>query len=579
MKRFGAIFYKEYLETRLETLIFLIVGACYYVAAFFFFDSYSTSSVGFLRLQPFLTAGIVALWLNATILSATAFARERETGSLETLRRIAPDWRIAAVAKFCYVFASTALLAAILFGVALCVDRFGGHDISTTLLSYFRTDLGGDLATFLRGSGLLVAFCWGVFWTGRVERQTTAIFLTVVCALASGLIATGICQGVWGGAGDAGDLSLLRLVLGFCLVLGLVALAFAPGRNRFGYRDDSARRPLGDDANRSDAALAVSRAALDDFKRRAAKRVKPWSFPAIVAHVLRESALLFRSPASILFELTILVFLAALLISTGTNYELFGKIAGSFFGAIYAVYFVSFASGLFRDAKRRDAPLKSRFGVGLWRYWLANALVAAGIVAVGLLLALYFDFELNDRVRGEIFDYPRSGTQESFLTWLFDVKPLRNFLTFAVPLATFSLGAALWSAAAPGGRLVSAARTAILVALALVATAFFNDLATLEAKAFFYGLGALFAFGSIPVVARSLEEKKSRLILAIPPATLAVALLALAFFAFSFQVFLPGLSAQNAPSTRPTPAVAATETVSTPPAATTTSPNDYPAQL
>ena len=55
--------------------------------------------------------------------------------------------------------------------------------------------------------------------------------------------------------------------------------------------------------------------------------------------------------------------------------------------------------------------------------------------------------------------------------------------------------------------------------------------------------------------------------------------LALAFFAFSFQVFLPGLNAQNAPSTRPTPAVAATETVSTPSAATTTSPNDYPAQL
>jgi hypothetical protein len=509
MKRFIAVFYKEFLETRWETLIFMLVGACYYFAAPPLFSAYPVADVGSGQLRTFITAGIIALWLNATILSATAFARERENGYMETLRRIAPQWNVVAFAKFCYVFASTAFIAAIVFGVTLYLDEYHRLAFTTTLRSYFQSDGGIDLMTFVHGSGLGVAFCWGVFWTGRVDRQATAIFLTVVSALACAAIAIASRTNLIGGQ----EIASAEFVNGFCLVCGLLALAFAPIRNRFGYRDVPKATIFDEPAKLSEDAIDVG--VFDAFKRRAAASSKPWTFPAIVAHVLREAALFFRSPASLLFEMGIVVFLMTFVVSIAARSQWSEFVAGSAVQILYSAYFVSLVSGLFLDAKRRGAPLKSRFCVGLWRYWLANALVAVGFALVGCFFARFFFVS----TRLEIFrDY-------GFVSGLFVARP--EFWSLALAAATLGVGAALWSAATPGGRLVVVAKTTLVIAAAFVGAGliFHNKFATFGAKTFFFVVGAFFALASIPVVAKSLKERKDVPMTLVPPIALAATFL------------------------------------------------------
>jgi len=509
MKRFIAVFYKEFLETRWETLIFMLVGACYYFVAPFLFSAYPVADVGSGQLRTFITAGIIALWLNATILSATAFARERENGYMETLRRIAPQWNVVAFAKFCYVFASTAFIAAIVFGVTLYLDEYHRLAFTTTLRSYFQSDGGIDLMTLVHGSGLGVAFCWGVFWTGRVDRQATAIFLTVVSALACAAIAIASRTNLIGGQ----EIASAEFVNGFCLVCGLLALAFAPIRNRFGYRDVPKATIFDESAKLSDDANDVG--VFDAFKRRAAASSKPWTFPAIVAHVLREAALFFRSPASLLFEMGIVVFLMTFVVSIAARSQWSEFVAGSAVQILYSAYFVSLVSGLFLDAKRRGAPLKSRFCVGLWRYWLANALVAVGFALVGCFFARFFFVS----TRLEIFrDY-------GFVSGLFVARP--EFWSLALAAATLGVGAALWSAATPGGRLVVVAKTTLVIAAAFVGAGliFHNKFATFGAKTFFFVVGAFFALASIPVVAKSLKERKDVPMTLVPPIALAATFL------------------------------------------------------
>ncbi len=509
MKRFIAVFYKEFLETRWETLIFMLVGACYYFAAPFLFSAYPVADVGSGQLRTFITAGIIALWLNATILSATAFARERENGYMETLRRIAPQWNVVAFAKFCYVFASTAFIAAIVFGVTLYLDEYHRLAFTTTLRSYFQSDGGIDLMTLVHGSGLGVAFCWGVFWTGRVDRQATAIFLTVVSALACAAIAIASRANLIGGQ----EIASAEFVNGFCLVCGLLALAFAPIRNRFGYRDVPKATIFDESAKLSEDAIDVG--VFDAFKRRAAASSKPWTFPAIVAHVLREAALFFRSPASLLFEMGIVVFLMTFVVSIAARSQWSEFVAGSAVQILYSAYFVSLVSGLFLDAKRRGAPLKSRFCVGLWRYWLANALVAVGFALVGCFFARFFFVS----TRLEIFrDY-------GFVSGLFVARP--EFWSLALAAATLGVGAALWSAATPGGRLVVVGKTTLVIAAALVGAGliFHNKFATFGAKTFFFVVGAFFALASIPVVAKSLKERKDVPMTLVPPIALAATFL------------------------------------------------------
>ena len=510
MKKFAALFYKEFLETRWETLIFMLVGACYYFAAPRLFSPYPVGDVGSGRLRTFITAGIIAMWLNATILSATAFARERENGCMETLRRIAPRWNVAALAKFCYVLASTAFIAAIVYGVTLYLDEYHRLAFSTTLRSYFLSDGGIDLMTFVHGSGLGVAFCWGVFWTGRVDRQATAIFLTIVSALACAVVAIASYGILTVGKGEVAN---AEFVNGFCLVCGLLALAFSPVRNRFGYRDAPEGSILNESAKLSDD--ATDGAVFDAFKRRAAESSKPWTFPAIVAHVLREAALFFRSPASILFEFGFLIFLTAFVVSGAANSKWSEFFTGVVAPILYCVYLVSFASGLFLDAKRRGAPLKTRFGVGLWQYWLANALVAVGVALVGCLCARFFFVS----TRLEVFD------DYGFVSGLFVAKP--EFWALAFALATLAVGAALWSAATPGGRLVVVAKTTLVVVATFVSAGliFHNKFATPGAGTFFFVVGALFALASIPVVAKSLKERKDVPMTLVPPIALAATFL------------------------------------------------------
>lgn len=519
MKKFTAIFYKEFQETRWDTLIFLLVGVCYYFAATLVFDRYGyTGGVGSCRLSHLFAGGIVALWLNATLLCATSFARERENGTIETLRRIAPRWQFAALAKFCYVFVSTAFLAAIVLGVSLIVDAHYLLEYGATIRSFFHSDDGLDLTTFVRGSGLGAAFCWGVFWTGRVERQVTSIFLAIVSALGASMLTIILCKAAF----DSGE-----LVDVVSFAIGLVALALAPGRSRFGYRD-APNPKLEEFSGQYSAAAADDRRAISEFKQNVANAAKPRTFPALVGCLVRQTALLFRSPASLLFELATVTLVATFTLAPVATIisPLLpkGAYAGELLILCYGLYFVALVSGLFLDAKESGSPLKERFAVGLWSYWFANAFVAGFYLLAACLLA-----------------------------YNFTVTPLDDFLTATFPTATLFFGVALWSAAASGGRLVVAARTLIVFTLAFVGVRLIFDaypVAFCSAPIATVALGGGFAILSIPIVARRLREKKSPVLSFVPMATLAIAI-AIPAFHFDFNQYSSSSSVEAIPDRIP----------------------------
>ncbi len=182
---------KEYLETRFETLAFLICGLiCSFVPAIF-----GSTTIGNAKSYQELNAlsyhvlgGFVAVWLNAVVLSACAFARERESGTTTILRRITIDWRVVAVAKFGYVVLSSLVLAVFFFLTTLGVDAFYRLPLLTTCEAFSRSDFGCDAMTFIFAFGLLNTWCWAVFWTSALSRSVSAIFLSVFSSVVFGYL-------------------------------------------------------------------------------------------------------------------------------------------------------------------------------------------------------------------------------------------------------------------------------------------------------------------------------------------------------------------------------------------------------
>ncbi len=235
MNRIFALMRKEYLETRFETFVFLVCGLiCSFVPAFF--DSTMIDNAKYYQelnaLSYHVVGGFVAVWLNAVVLSACAFARERENGTTAILQRITIDWRVVAAGKFGYVVLSSLALACFFFLTTLGVDAYHRLPFLTTCGAFSRSDFGGDAMTFIFSFGLLHTWCWAVYWTSVVSRSVSAIFLSVFSSVVFGYL-TAYFLTVFFRILDVEYLNHYGLIVNGFIGLALLICAM---RRKFGYR-------------------------------------------------------------------------------------------------------------------------------------------------------------------------------------------------------------------------------------------------------------------------------------------------------------------------------------------------------
>ncbi|MBP5622383.1 MAG: hypothetical protein J6X44_10245, partial [Thermoguttaceae bacterium] len=412
MNKILAVFRKEYVETRTTTLVFWLFGVLFPLLKVF------DVSVGtYADANPILLGGALAAWLNAAFLTASTFAREKEDGTFQTLRRVVPDWRVAVAGKGAWIIASTLILVAF-FGAELFVAaKIDGE----SFLKGFRDILNansnkgdeGTLTTALVVS--ITSVCWGVFWTARSSRQMSAIFLSILSPLVANIVVAVFVASV-NLIGSATDKSTLGATAWIVAILGLFALVAAPFPTRFGYRESEKKHAAAGKPDRRDASW-----------NRIDVRKKGGSFPTLVSLAFADASLLVRSPVSALFELSILFFIVACAFA----FEPFGLDASELSAALFVFYYSCFASGLFSDSKRKSSLVRERLGVKPRAYWLANAFAALlmGAAVCGALVAI-------DRLGG----------------WV-DHSLFADDFKFAA-LSFLLFGILLWSASLKGSRLV-----------------------------------------------------------------------------------------------------------------------------
>ena len=467
MNKVLAVFRKEYLETRTTTLIFWLVGVLcpllkYLRANYDEIGVFST----LIEADPFTLGGILAVWLNATFLCASTFAREREDGTFQTLRRLSPDWRVASLGKIGYVLASTLVLAAFFAVESIVAAKIGGgrsFQAFRDAINANNADLTLTLASFVAFS----AWVWGLFWTARTSRQTSAIFLSVFCSFLVGILALTIAWAI------TPDQAVQRQILAAILAAtGLLVLAAAPGKSKFGYLDAE----KGSDAESKENGSGATWNDVDVAK-------KGRSFPALLSLVFTDAAIMFRSPASVLFELALLFALSACMfgarqiglnVITDSYYDLY-TIATTFL----AIYCFFFASGLFYDSKRKNSVVKERLSVNSGAYWLANALagflvcMAAFAGSVLLNLCVVTQITLPE-------DYFVDMAEYFFVLWC----------------------ASLWCAALDGSRLVvGVVAFVVFLAIGISSDEIFYGVDTSFVERFFLTMGVRVALGLIFVVA------------------------------------------------------------------------------
>ena len=419
MNKILAVFHKEYLETRTTTLIFWLVGVlCPLIRRLGLCDGRSVVPT-LLNADPFAFGGIVAVWFNASILCAIAFAREKENGTFETLKRATPDWRVAAAGKFGYAFVSSLALAAF-FGVAsIIAATIGGHKPFEAFYRVLEYSPFGEILT-ITSDLAFASVCWGVFWTSRCSKQITAIFLACLSAfLTVSFVSNGM--GIVFELSEPDSQSIVSVVVHAIVgAICLLALVAAPFKGRFGFhaQEQAVRKS---EENQSKGSW--NDVKLDD---------KKGSFSTLVSLVFTDAAILFKSPFSTLVELAILfaTFALAFAVKRPENMSLT-------FILTLLLYYLCFASGLFLDSKKENSVVHTRLGFKPGAYWLANAL-AAFLVFVAAFAASYADFALF---------VPRGNVEKSIGLSL-GIKALYAALIFA-PFAV-----SLWSSALKGSRLV-----------------------------------------------------------------------------------------------------------------------------
>ena len=427
---------KEWLETRSATIVFAFLGIFVPVVAIcgnFAFQSLPYPNAGILAI-----GGAVAVWLNATILCALTFVRERETRTFETLKRVCPDWKLAALGKFGLVALSTIATGLFFLAAVAIVDALDGWAFFG---SFGRGSLldGYNLGTWIKVASLCFAFCWGVFWTGRASRQASAIFLTVLCSLGCGLAFELVANELpWFETISTQDKLAARIAAIVAILapvaIELVVLYLAPRGTRFGYLATETRADALDEAN------VVKREK--DWEA-VGSAPKPGGFWTLVRNVLAECALLARTPASVVVELALCFVLGLALVVGGRHFWYEPVVVLGM--ALFPIYYICFGSGLFQDAKSAESPMRSRLNVSSKSYWFASALV--GLVVAAICGACVFGILASAiLLDGRSIDWD-------------DCWPIVAIDALAVLLATFGN---LWSASLRGGRLVTGARTLVV---------------------------------------------------------------------------------------------------------------------
>ncbi|MGN1063950.1 MAG: hypothetical protein ACI4QC_00935, partial [Thermoguttaceae bacterium] len=442
MKKIFAILRKEYMETRTESLVFLLIGlaAPYLILLGFNAENEYSAKELLTEGTQWLPAGaLFALWINLVILAATAFSRERENGTLETLRRTVKDWRLAAAAKFGYVLISTAVMAAvfalvwavatrIFSGAVVWLDFISGGELKKAGYEYLNDFPLRDLQLVL-----LDSFVWGIFWSGRVRKQVGAIFSAVLCAVATGWVV--------GFAAKAFNLDP-NAALACRMALLAAVLAFAPVRSRFGFRDfaraESSSEPRG----------PIDAKAWQEFDV-----IKPGGRPISAVGALLERAFGSMSLYGATFA-ALMIELAFLFVLRGIVFMFRATEIPVSLLTPWALLILcsAFGSGLFADVRDGNSPVRQRLPLFPTTYWLCNAfayaVVSAVLYAAGWLAmpsdGLAADFDLT---------YAALLWALSFATllWAAALKGSRvtvAFVSFAVNFAVFLLlGAYVWNKA------------------------------------------------------------------------------------------------------------------------------------
>ncbi|MBP5622382.1 MAG: hypothetical protein J6X44_10240 [Thermoguttaceae bacterium] len=83
------------------------------------------------------------------------------------------------------------------------------------------------------------------------------------------------------------------------------------------------------------------------------------------------------------------------------------------FPLIFLSYYLLFASGLFKDSKKKDSIVQERLGVKPGAYWLANAFAAFVVLTVVFGMIWFFDRIYNN---GGFRPYVHNG---AIFAWLF----------------------------------------------------------------------------------------------------------------------------------------------------------------
>ena len=498
MNKILAVFRKEYKETRITTLVFLLVGLLFPLIKLFGLYPDSAISSSLVNADPFAFGGILALWLNASILCAIAFARERESETFETLRRATPDWRVAAAGKFGYALFSSLALAAF-FGIAsIGAAKVGGHKPFEAFRLVLELNSSDGPATLVFVFAIATV-CWGVFWTSRCARQMAAIFGAFLCPLLISAIAGLIVMRTLGTDQRFVGKSFIETIVGVVSILALVA---APFKKRFGYRETE--QSVASESTDEELETSWENVDLD--------QKKPRSFPTLLSLAFTDAAILFRSPVSILYELAILCAVC---------------VVGYYFSAPYiaipafALYYLSFATGLFLDSKRKNSIVQERLSVKPGAYWLANAL-AAFLVATIVFVAFEW-----------FFANIRSGGSNKIVPLEIGNGPERVLIA---PLLLLYLGISLWSAALNVSRLIVGTITlavSVLATFCLVVgftsrvavfllNYLYGDLSTFSNTALyaclllFTAAGLIFTVASYRIVTRRAINRKAPLSVAVP---------------------------------------------------------------
>ncbi|MBQ4079113.1 MAG: hypothetical protein II596_00380, partial [Thermoguttaceae bacterium] len=437
-----------------------------------------------------LPAGaLFALWINLVILAATAFSRERENGTLETLRRTVKDWRLAAFGKFGYVLISTAVMAAvfalvwaaatrIFCGPVVWLDFISGGELKKAGYEYLNDFPLQDLQLVL-----LDSFVWGIFWSGRVRKQVGAIFSAVLCAVATGWVV--------GFAAKAFNLDP-NAALACRMALLAVVLAFAPVRSRFGFRDsahaDGSSEPRG----------PIDAKAWQEFDA-----IKPGGRPISAVGALLERAFGSMSLYGATFA-ALMIELAFLFVLRGIVFMFPAAEIPVTLMTPWALLILcsAFGSGLFADVRDGNSPVRQRLPLFPTTYWLCNAFAYAVVSAV-LYAAAWLAM-------------PSDG-------WAADFD-----LTFAALLWALSFATLLWAAALKGSRVtVAFVSFAVCLAVFLLLGAYvWNKAAGFESaenavKASFAATFAAFVAASYITVRRKLTARRAPIASSVPLALVA----------------------------------------------------------